>query len=74
MARIYVALRNERTSCWRPVNANKVVEDLCRTNTGQKCDREDEEWEFPPGSLVRCELKTLSGGNSELVAVALAAD
>src|SRR3546814_10163185 len=34
-------------------------------------DPEDEKWQFPSGSIVQCEIKTLSGGN-QLVAVSAA--
>ena len=72
MARIYVALQNEGTDCWRPVSATRVG-DLYRIDANQTYDQEDEQWQFPPGSVVRCEMKEVSG-NSELVAVALAGD
>lgn len=58
---IHVYLRNEGTDVWRPVDAisfgdghYKIPDDVCMPD--------DEEWEFHPGSVVRCEAKKLSGG------------
>lgn len=67
MTTIYVALLNEGVDVWRPVDA---------VPTGQNAYRilgevpALEEWEFPPGSTVRCESKVLSGGETRLIAVA----
>jgi hypothetical protein len=66
MTTIYVYLRNEGVDVWRPVDAvhlggnNYCVE-------GQM--PEDEEWEFPPGSVVRCETKIFSNGDAFLTAL-----
>lgn len=62
---IYVKLVNEGTDVWRPVDAKRVSDGLFRlvgTND------ESEMWEFPSGSIVRVESRTLSSG-SEVVAV-----
>jgi hypothetical protein len=66
---IYVALLGEGTEVWRPVNAalraGGLFEIISRND-----DPEDELWQFPPGSLVRCERRQLSEG-PRLVAVEL---
>jgi hypothetical protein len=49
--RIYVYLLNEGTDVWRPVNATETESGLYRID-GPMFD--NEEWQFPPGSLVRC--------------------
>src|SRR3546814_10267614 len=64
---IYVALLDEGTDVWRPVQAAQRTDGsyiILSTNG----DPEDEKWQFPSGSIVQCEIKTLSGGN-QLVAV-----
>src|SRR3546814_9207081 len=67
---IYVALLDEGTDVWRPVQAAQRTDGsyiILSTNG----DPEDEKWQFPSGSIVQCEIKTLSGGN-QLVAVSAA--
>ncbi|MFT3906482.1 MAG: hypothetical protein QM718_09280 [Steroidobacteraceae bacterium] len=64
---IYVALLNEERRAWRPVHAARRANDvylIVSTND----DPESEVWEFQPGTLVRCERRTLSEGE-RLVAV-----
>ncbi|HEY5317055.1 MAG TPA: hypothetical protein VIJ20_03685 [Solirubrobacteraceae bacterium] len=62
---IYVALVGEGVDVWRPVQA-RVQDD----GTFQLPDRapDGEDWQFAPGSLVRCELRRLADGET-LVAV-----
>jgi hypothetical protein len=68
--KIYMPLLNEGTECWRPVSATPVEGDRYRIDE-QHYSRDDEEWQFPPGSLVRCRLHTFSGGERELAAFEL---
>ena len=49
---IYVALLNEGTPCWRPVEAVALGDGIFRI-AGVSPDGED--WEFQPGDVVRCE-------------------
>src|SRR3546814_15174699 len=59
---IYVALLDEGTDVWRPVQAAQRTDGsyiILSTNG----DPEDEKWQFTSGSIVQCEIKTLSGGN-----------
>ena len=71
LATIYVALLNEGTDVWRPVQAlrraNGVFEIVSRND-----DPESEYWQFSPGSLVRCIERDLAHGPS-LVAVEMIA-
>jgi hypothetical protein len=67
---IYVALLDEGTDVCRPVEAEELPSGLFRIISDNP-DPEDEHWEFPPGSVVRCERRHLSGV-PKLVAVALA--
>ena len=64
---IYVRLNDEAVDVWRPVNAKREV-DVYRILSATP---EDEDWEFPSGALVRCELRNLGDGVG-LVAVARA--
>lgn len=58
---IYIPLLNEGTSVVRPAQAVKLDENLYRVLPTQDYDPNDEEWEFPPGSVVECVLETRSG-------------
>jgi hypothetical protein len=62
---IYVALLEEGTTVWRPVEAEQVHEEVFRI-VGTVPD--DEKWEFSPGELVRCREKAFA--NEEMVLVA----
>lgn len=66
MVTIYMPLLNEGTAVWRPVEATPESNDTYRVEGEME---EDEEWAFVPGSLVRCQLKTFSGGGRGLIAV-----
>lgn len=64
---IYVSLMDEGTDVWRPVQAEKQI-DGSYIIVSRNDDPGDEKWQFPSGSVVRCELRQLSGG-VRLVAV-----
>jgi len=64
---IYVALLDEGTDAWRPVQALRRGEGAFLI-VSKNDDPETESWEFSSGSLVRCEMRQLSGGE-RLVAV-----
>ena len=65
---IYVYLMNEGTDCWRPTTAESLGGGRYRVLATQGYDSEDEEREFPPGTVVRCERKTSGDGREGLVA------
>lgn len=65
---IYVALLDEGVEVWRPVLAVRRAQGLFEIVS--KNDSQTEAWEFPSGSLVRCETKQLSEGSC-LVAIEL---
>lgn len=52
---IYVALLDEGTDVCRTTLAEPVGSGLYRLLPTADYDPEDEIWEFPPGSIVRCE-------------------
>jgi hypothetical protein len=64
---IYMPLRNEGTDVWRPVWAERDVDGSYKVLGPMD---ESEEWEFTPGSVVRCRIRVLTGG-SVLVAYEL---
>ena len=68
---VYVRLLNEGTVVYRPVLAVLLSGDAARLVMPRDYDPEGEEWEFPPGSVVRTESRVLEG-NRVLVAVAFA--
>jgi len=67
---IYVALLDEGTDVWRPVEAEELHDGIFRI-VSRNSKPDDERWEFSSGSVVRCERRQLSEG-AVLVAVAQA--
>jgi hypothetical protein len=62
MQTMYVYLRNEGTDVWRPVQAEQVGPNAFRL-LDQEPD--DEEWEFPSGSVVTVREKIFSATGAE---------
>lgn len=59
---VYVALLNEGVDVWRPVEG-LAVDGGYQLIAPHDYDPSLEDWAYPPGSNVRCEMKQLSGGN-----------
>jgi hypothetical protein len=68
---IYVRLLDEGTTVYRPASAFAEGQGAFRLVATEGYDSEDEHWEFPPGAIVRGELRVLNG-SEVLVAVARA--
>lgn len=51
---LYVPLLNEGTDVLRPATGVFVAPDVVRIEAPGDYDPDVEEWEFPPGSEVRC--------------------
>jgi len=60
---VYVELLNEGIPCIRPVPVEFPGENLFRLLQTADYDPEDEHWQFPPGSLVRCRLEAWERGH-----------
>jgi hypothetical protein len=58
---VYIPLLNEGTSVVRPTQAIRLRENVYQVLPTADYDPDDEEWEFPPGTAVECELETRSG-------------
>ena len=67
---VYIKLLNEGTPVFRPAQAERVDENTVKLLPVADYNQRDEEWEFPPGSIVRCESRVMNGENT-LVAVEL---
>jgi hypothetical protein len=67
---VYVKLLNEGTPVFRPAQAERVDKKTVKLLPVADFDQRDEEWEFQPGSIVRCESRVM-GGENTLVAVEL---
>ena len=65
--RIYISLVDEGLDVWRPVDADKIDQDTYLIPADTRIPK-SEEWQFQPGTRVRCEIMNLSGGKA-LVAV-----
>ena len=64
---LYVPLLNEGTDVLRPTSGVFVAPDVVRLQAPDDYDPEVEEWEFPPGTEVRC-VAEFRGGVQILVA------
>ena len=58
---IYIPILNEGTTVARPTRGVKLSENVYRVLPTQDYDPNDEEWEFPPESIVECHLEKRSG-------------
>ncbi len=67
---IYVRLLDEGVPVLRPVPARQVGDNTFRLERPSDYDPDDETWEFPPGSVVRCRPEE-HDGDMILVAVAM---
>lgn len=65
--RLYVPLLGEGTDVLRPATGVFVAPDVVRLEAPADYDPASEEWEFPPGTEVRC-VAELRGGGQVLVA------
>jgi hypothetical protein len=70
MVVVFVALIDEGVDVWRPVPATPLGGARYRLGRPRDFDPQTETWEFPPGAVVECETRTLSGGPA-LVAIRL---
>jgi hypothetical protein len=66
---IHIRLLHEGTECSRPTEALDLGNDLFKVLPTSNYDPGDEVWEFPPESIVRCEIRR-SEGKEFLLAVA----
>jgi hypothetical protein len=57
---VYVRLLNEGTDVFRPVSAVRFESSLFKLLKPNDYDAEDEEWEFEPNSIVRCDEQSVS--------------
>jgi hypothetical protein len=58
---VYVPLLNEGTNVLRPATGVVVGPDVVRVEATDDYDPDIEEWEFPPGSEVRCVTESRNG-------------
>ena len=66
---IYVRLQGEGVPVVRPVPSTRVASDIFVLGRTPQYETGDEDWEFPPGTRVRCELQKY-GDDVLLVATA----
>lgn len=58
---IYIPLLNEGTDVLRPTQGLVIGSDKVQVLPTPNYDPTDEEWEFPPGTKVKCVRETWSG-------------
>lgn len=54
---VFVALLDEDVSVWRPAPAIHLEDDRYILLRPDDYDPQDEHWEYPPGTVVECELR-----------------
>ena len=59
---VYVELLDEGVRVWRPVPAHRVDEETYVLLRPEDYDGDDETWQFPPGSVVRCANRRIRDG------------
>jgi hypothetical protein len=69
---VYVRLLNEGTDVWRPTRATPLPDGTYRIRRPDDYDPDNETWEFPPLTRVRCTAKRFADGDEALVAIAVA--
>jgi hypothetical protein len=69
MTQIFVFMPEEAVETWRPVDAQALGPGIYRI-VSPNPDPDDEVWEFKFGDVVRCEERTIEGGERRLVAIA----
>jgi len=57
---VYVFLPDEGVDVWRPVHAVRSGNGFRLLDATPDGAHDGERWEFPPGSIVRCETRLLS--------------
>lgn len=65
---LHVRLLNEEAAVWRPAPVAPLEGGLFKILPPDHYDPEDEEWEFPPGSIVACKETITDDGYEILVA------
>jgi len=65
---IFVALLDEGLDVWRPVQARPLDRGQFRI-IGVEADTREETWQFPAGSVVKCEKKQFADGTRGMTAV-----
>lgn len=58
---IYVPLRNEGTAVVRPTKGVRLGETRYQVLARPDCSADQEEWEFPPGSIVEGRIERREG-------------
>jgi hypothetical protein len=69
MLTVYVALKEEGATVWRPVPARRIKDSVYQL-LGIVPNQED--WQFTPGQVVECEERAFVEGRIALVACRLA--
>ncbi len=67
MIDVYVQLLDEGTTTFRPTKAVELGPNLYRLLPTATFERDEEQWEFPPGSVVECDREN-KGGEKVMVA------
>jgi hypothetical protein len=68
---IYIRLLDEGVPVARPTYGEAIEDNIFRVLPTKNYNPDDETWEFPPGTVVRCERKISPDGREALLAVAI---
>jgi hypothetical protein len=68
---IYIQLLDEGTAVWRPTEGEMVADMVFKVLPTENYDPEDEHWEFPPGTIVRCKKQIKHNQEAQEVLIAV---
>ncbi len=66
---IYVLLHEDSIDMFRPTEAIDLGSGLYKILPTPDYNPEFENWQFVPGTIVKCELRSFKGGENVLVAI-----
>lgn len=68
---VYVHLLDEGVIVARPTYGEVIGDNIVRILPTENYSLDDEIWEFPPGTLVRCEKRIKPDGEEAFLAIAI---
>ena len=70
--KIYIRLLDEGVDSWLPTTGEKITDTVYKVLPTDDYDPNDEDWEFIPGTVVKCELQEKDSGRGEKIKILVA--
>jgi len=70
--KIYIKLLDEGIDTWRPTFGEKIEKNIYKILPTKDYNPNEEEWEFIPGTIVKCECQKRDLGRGERIDVLVA--